>query len=70
MLELQGQLGNKWAIIRNFFEKRTDVFLKNQFYSIFRKALRKINDHIIKTKKYLPLRQFTPTLMNNVLVVN
>jgi hypothetical protein len=70
MLKLQGELGNKWSMIKNSFQNRSDVFLKNKFYSIFLKALRKINNYMIKSKKYFPLCQFSSTLMNKVLVVN
>lgn len=69
ILRLQDQLGNRWSTIKQFFNERTDIFLKNQFYAVFRKALRKINIYITHVKKR-SLRQFSAAIMNSVLTVN
>lgn len=41
LLELQREHGNKWKDIAMQFPRRTDNGIKNQFFSIIRKSLRK-----------------------------
>lgn len=41
LLELQQRNGNKWKDIAAHFPRRTDNGIKNQFFSIIRKSLRK-----------------------------
>ena len=43
ILEFQEKFGNKWSKISRFFQGRTDNAVKNCFYSIVRKNLRKFN---------------------------
>ena len=40
---MQDQLGSKWKEIAEFFPRRTDNGIKNQFFSIIRKSLRKMS---------------------------
>lgn len=40
---LQKKYGNKWAQIANEMPGRTDNSIKNQFHSILRRQVRKIN---------------------------
>ena len=42
LFELHQEHGPKWKLISQQFTGRTDNFLKNQFFSLLRKALRKI----------------------------
>jgi len=41
LLDLQTRYGSQWKIIAEFFPGRTDNQVKNQFFSIMRKVLRK-----------------------------
>lgn len=41
LFELHKKLGSKWKEIAAHFKKRTDNGIKNQFFSIIRKSLRK-----------------------------
>lgn len=43
VFDLQGQHGSKWKEIAEFFPHRTDNDIKNQFFSIIRKCLRKVS---------------------------
>ena len=46
----QSRLGNKWAKICGSFPNRSDNFIKNHFYSTFRKAYRKVNRELLVLK--------------------
>lgn len=37
------QIGNKWAEISKYLEGRSENDIKNQFYSVLRRGLRRIN---------------------------
>jgi len=41
LLDLQTRYGTQWKLIAEFFPGRTDNQIKNQFFSIIRKVLRK-----------------------------
>lgn len=46
LFKLHDELGNSWVRISKEFKGRTDNSIKNHFYSILRKAIRKINKFI------------------------
>ena len=53
LLKLHKVHGSTWKMITNEFPGRTDNFLKNQYFSLIRRALRRISKylHIPKGKK-------------------
>lgn len=69
LFELQKVHGSRWKEIATFFPKRTDNGIKNQFFSIIRKSLRKackasnitIGSNIINSVKPKILSQFLET---------
>jgi hypothetical protein len=75
LFELQKVHGSRWKEIATFFPKRTDNGIKNQFFSIIRKSLRKackasnisIGSNIINSVKPKILSQFleTPLRVNS-----
>lgn len=52
LFELHQALGPKWKVIVESFPGRTDNFLKNQFFSLIRRSLRRIVK-FLKTPKSL-----------------
>ena len=46
LFKLHDQLGNSWVRITKEFRGRSDNSVKNRFYSILRKAVRRINKFI------------------------
>ena len=66
LFELHKNMGSKWKEISGQFDRRTDNGIKNQFFSIIRKSLRKackycgllINPSTINTIKPKILSQF------------
>lgn len=44
-------MGNKWTAIAQFLPGRTDNNIKNYFYSMLRKSLRKVNHYVYGHKK-------------------
>lgn len=69
LFELQKVHGSRWKEIANFFPKRTDNGIKNQFFSIIRKSLRKackasninIGSNVINNVKPKILSEFLNT---------
>jgi myb proto-oncogene protein len=55
LFKLHKNLGAKWKVIIKEFPGRTDNFLKNQFFSLIRRALRRIVKYL-KTPKGEPYR--------------
>jgi myb proto-oncogene protein len=46
LIEHHNNLGNKWAKISQYLEGRTDSCVKNHFYSILRKGLKRVNSFV------------------------
>lgn len=46
LFDLHNQLGSQWKKISLEFRGRTDNFLKNQFFSLLRRSLRRICKHL------------------------
>lgn len=69
LFELQKASGTKWKEIANYFPRRTDNGIKNQFFSIIRKSLRKackasginIGSNVINSIKPKILSEFLNT---------
>lgn len=48
MFKLHNELGNKWAVIGCKMGGKSDNRVKNHFYSLLRKALRKMNKVVLQ----------------------
>jgi hypothetical protein len=46
LFELHGKFGPAWKTLASHFEGRSDNFLKNQFFSLLRRSLRRINRYL------------------------
>jgi hypothetical protein len=70
LFELQGRLGNKWAIIAKEFPGRTDSNLKNFFYSSLRRAVRQVNTYLSQYRKKSNIKPFKQTILTKVLKIS
>lgn len=75
MVDYHNELGNKWAVIGNKLGGkysmpyiRTDNSVKNHFYALLRKALRKIN-RVIQLHHKREFKQFSPTVLYRIVEV-
>ena len=46
LFELQNRLGNKWREISSHFQDKSEVVVKNYFYSTLRRSVRALNQFI------------------------
>lgn len=61
---LHKQNGSKWKKISENFEKRTDNFIKNHFFSLFRKGLRKSLKILNKESINFSVKDFKPRILS------
>jgi len=72
LFKLQEEFGNHWAKISKHLPVRSDNNIKNYFYSCLRKALRKVNNFLIYSKRnarYKNLKAFQTSTLTKLLAV-
>lgn len=66
MFNTHNVVGNKWAKISALLPGRTDNYIKNHFYSTFRKAVRRVNG-FLSDYKNREFREIKTVLLNKIL---
>lgn len=67
LLQLHSTHSNHWKDIAPKFPGRTDNCVKNQLFSILRKALRKLSRHFLKDEMVLPINEIKPKIVTDFL---
>ena len=67
MVELHNQLGNRWAEIGKKLGGRSDNCVKNQFYCLLRKALKRVNRMLGEVSR--DIKEFKPNILYKVVEV-
>jgi len=68
MMDLHNDLGNKWAVIGHRMGGVSDNAVKNHFYSLLRRALRKLN--IVISREFpKEIKEFKPTVLYRIVEV-
>lgn len=67
LLRLHADHNNHWKDIAPKFPGRTDNCVKNQLFSILRKALRKLSRHFLKDEMVLPINEIKPKIVTDFL---
>lgn len=67
LFELHSRFGSQWKEISSNFLKRTDNGIKNQFFSIIRKSLRKICKYTGISLKPITINSIKPKILSNFL---
>lgn len=67
LLKLHADYSNHWKDIAPKFPGRTDNCVKNQLFSILRKALRKLSRHFLKDDLVLPINEIKPKIVTDFL---
>ena len=66
MFEAHQKHGNKWTLIAALFEGRTDNDIKNHFYSMLRRSLRRINKLLGKRNSTQKIKIIKPAVLSRV----
>lgn len=66
MFKAHQQYGNKWTLIAKLFERRTDNDVKNHFYSMLRRSLRRINKLLGKRNSTQKIKMIKPAVLSKV----
>lgn len=67
LLKLHADHNNHWKDIAPRFPGRTDNCVKNQLFSILRKALRKLSRYFLKDEMVLPINEIKPKIVTDFL---
>lgn len=67
LLRLHAEHNNHWKDIAPRFPGRTDNCVKNQLFSILRKALRKLGRYFLKDEMILPINEIKPKIVTDFL---
>lgn len=70
LFELHQQYKNKWKFIAEWFPGRTDNSIKNQFFSIVRKALRKACKVLGNISNTSVINKIRPKVLSNYLAID
>lgn len=66
LLDLHESLGSHWKIIAQSFPGRTDNSVKNQFFSLVRKSLRKARKSVSKNANTAEVNAIKPKILSNL----
>ena len=67
LLEIHQKYGSHWKNISYEFPGRTDNFLKNQFFSLIRRSLRRIGKYLKIPKSMLTVNEIKPKMLSHFL---
>ncbi|CAD8113330.1 unnamed protein product [Paramecium sonneborni] len=71
LFELQIKYGNKWRIIAKEFPNRTDGLIKNYFYSLVRKVLRRLSKTVNRNKNGSKMtKNLKPSVISSIFCAN
>ncbi|CAK60883.1 unnamed protein product (macronuclear) [Paramecium tetraurelia] len=71
LFELQSKYGNRWRIIAKELPQRTDGLIKNYFYSLVRKVLRRLSKTVNGTKNGSQMtKTLKPSVISQIFCVN
>ncbi|CAD8115692.1 unnamed protein product [Paramecium sonneborni] len=71
LFELQSKYGNRWRIIAKELPYRTDGLIKNYFYSLVRKVLRRLSKTVNGTKNGSQMtKTLKPSVISQIFCVN
>ena len=68
MFEAHQKNGNKWTEIAKMFEGRTDNDIKNHFYSMLRRSLRRINKLLGRRNSTQRIKVIKPSILSKIFV--
>ena len=68
MFEVHQQYGNKWTEIGKLFDSRTDTDIKNHFYSMLRRSLRRINKMLGRRNSTQRIKVIKPSVLSKIFV--
>lgn len=68
MFEAHQQYGNKWTEIAKLFDGRTDNDIKNHFYSMLRRSLRRINKMLGRRNSTQRIKVIKPSVLSKIFV--
>lgn len=66
MFKAHQKYGNRWTQIAKIFEGRTDNDVKNHFYSMLRRSLRRINKLLGKRNSTQKIKVIKPAVLSKV----
>ena len=66
MFEAHQQFGNKWTEITKMFHGRTDNDIKNHFYSMLRRSLRRINKLLGRKNSTQKIKVIKPSVLSKI----
>lgn len=66
MFEAHQQHGNKWTEIARFFPGRTDNDIKNHFYSMLRRSLRRVNKLLGLRNSTQRIKLIKPSVLSRI----
>lgn len=70
MFEAHQKYGNKWTEIAKIFEGRTDNDIKNHFYSMLRRSLRRVNKLLGMRNSTKKVRLIKPSVLSKIFANN
>ena len=68
MFEAHQLHGNRWTEIAKMFEGRTDNDIKNHFYSMLRRSLRRVNKLLGMRNSTRKIRLIKPSVLSKIFV--
>lgn len=68
MFEAHQQHGNKWTEIAKLFLGRTDNDIKNHFYSMLRRSLRRINKMLGRRNSTQNIKVIKPSVLSKIFI--
>lgn len=68
MFEAHQRYGNRWTEIAKLFDGRTDNDIKNHFYSMLRRSLRRVNKLLGMRNSTQKIKLIKPSVLSKIFV--